>query len=194
MGRNRTKARKLKKKSTPSANQKGWPAAGSARKNSAEATRHFDKVVREFDGAAEGLQISLEKLRGTLTELIDIGVRRDRLLRVKALASDGILDGLQRLATALESLGPNALPESLHRSARMAVDHICRTFEVQPMYQIGESLTVMNDQNTDFDWSADRCGKFTFPADVEILRSGWKAGDAVLVLPRAVRRHCGTSA
>jgi hypothetical protein len=106
----------------------------------------------------------------------------------------GILDILQRFATVLEDCGPGTLPESLvplQRSARMAVNAICHAFEVQPLYQPGESLTVTQKQVQDFDWSADHFGELSIPAQVEIVRSGWKAGDAVFVLPKVVRRDRG---
>jgi hypothetical protein len=153
--------------------------------------RKLDQVVQVFDGAVDVLQDSLEQLRENLPELVALGVRRDRLRRIKVLADDGILDSLQRLAAALEDLGPSGLPEALvphHRSARMALDHVCRRFEVQAVYQPGESLAVMQEQVKDFDWSADRFGEVNFPAEVEILQSGWKAGDVVFVLPRVRRR------
>jgi hypothetical protein len=182
-----------KKKSTRPARKKDGLAATAAKKSVTEAARQLDQVVREFDCAAEGLQLSVEKLRGTLPELIDIEVRRDRLRRMKALAADSILDSLMRLATALEECGGKGeLPESLvpvHRSARMAIDHLCRAFEVQAVYQPGELLTVTEDQRMDFDWSADFSGERHFPVQVEVIRSGWKAGETVLVPPRVGVRH-----
>jgi hypothetical protein len=66
----------------------------------------------------------------------------------------------------------------------MAVDHICRAFEVQAVFQPGESLTVTHEQLKDFDWSAELSGELSFPAQVEVLRSGWKARDDVFVLPK----------
>jgi hypothetical protein len=76
----------------------------------------------------------------------------------------------------------------------MAVDHFCRTFEVQAVYQPGESRTVTQEQFKDFDWSADPSGEISFPAEVEVQRSGWMAGDEVFVLPRVFRRNRGASA
>jgi hypothetical protein len=73
----------------------------------------------------------------------------------------------------------------------MAVDHISRAFDIQAVRQPGESLTVSQEQINDFDWSANGAGNINFPTQVEILRSGWKAGDSVFVLPRvrvAVRK------
>lgn len=157
-------------------------------KSVTELARLFDQVTKDFDGAAENLQNRLEILRGNLDELVLVGVRRDRLRLMKALADDGILDSLQRLANAMEDCGvTGALPEPLvplHRSARMAVDHFCRTFEIHPVYQPGAALTVIHEHAKDFDWSADGSRQLHFPAEVEVLRSGWRAGDAVFVLPR----------
>jgi hypothetical protein len=189
MGRKKlSKSKKAKPKANRAKGKKGRTTSVAAEKNVTESARLFDQVVKEFDGAAEGLQNRLETLRGTLDELVAVGVRRDRLRLMKALADDGILDSLQRLAKALEECGvAGALPESLvplHRSARMAVDHFCRTFEIHPVHQPGESLTVTNEHAKNFDWSADRSSQLDFPAQVEILRSGWKSGDAVFVLPR----------
>lgn len=168
----------------------------AAKKSDREAARQLDRVVQVFDGAVEGLQNSLEQLRENFPELVTLEARRDRLRRIKVLADVGILDTLQRLATALENCsGTGGLPESLvplHRSARIAFDHICRAFEVQAVYQPGESLTVTQEQFKDFDWSADRSAEFIFPADVEILQSGWKAGADVFVLPRVRLRQPAT--
>lgn len=148
-----------------------------------------DQVVHEFEGAVERLQYGLEELRGMLPELLAVEVRRERLRFIRALADDGIFDGLQRLANALECSGPE-LPESLvvlKRSARLMLDRICRAFEVQAVYQPGETLTVTEQQTKDFDWSADQTNESTFPDHVAVLRSGWKVGETVFVLPRAVR-------
>jgi hypothetical protein len=198
MGRNkRGKTQKAKKGARRTEGQRSRKSAGAAQKSAAEAARRLDRAVQEFDRAVDGLQSSLEQLRGTLPELVAIEVRRDRLRLVRALADDGIFDSLQRLARALEDSDPGELPESLvpvQRSARMAVDRICRSFEAQAVYQPGESLTVTQEQVKDFDWSADCSGELTFPAQVEILRSGWRAGDTVLVLPKAVRRDRSTPA
>jgi len=183
MGRN-TRAKSHKTKPVQRGRRKSRPAAKAAHRSG--AARQLDQVAQEFDGAVEGLQNSLEKLRESLPELVALGVRRDRLRRMKTLAEDGILDSLQRLATALETIG-EALPDSLvslRRSARMAVDHLCRAFDVQAVYKPGESLTVMQEQVKDFDWSADHSGELNFPAQVEVLRSGWKGGDAIFVLPK----------
>jgi hypothetical protein len=194
MVRDRSKGQKAKKRPIrPQRPKKGQPAKVAANKSTSEATRHLDQVVREFDGAAEGLQIGLDRLRGALPELIEFENRRDRMRRIKVLAADGILDSLQRLAIALdeESGKTGGLPVSLvplHRSARMVIDHLCRVFEVQAVHQIGESLTVTHEQVKDFDWSADSSGEFNFPVQVEILRCGWKVGETVLVPARAVRR------
>jgi hypothetical protein len=183
----RSKTQNPKKKSPRLVGQKGRPGAGAAKKSDMKAAHHLDEVVKKFEGAVDGLQSNLEQLRETLPELVSLGVRRDRLRRIKALADDGILDSLQRLATALEDLGPSGLPEALvphHCSARMAFDHVCRAFEVQAVYQPGASLTVTEEQLKDFDWSADHSAELNFTAHVEILRSGWKAGEKVFVLPR----------
>src|SRR6266851_8193513 len=125
----RSKTPKPNKKSHRPVGQKSRPAAGAAKKSDMKAARHLDKVVNKFEGAVDGLQSNLEQLRETLPELVALGARRDRLRRIKALADDGILDSLQRLATALEDLGPSDLPETLvpHLySARMSFDHVCR--------------------------------------------------------------------
>jgi hypothetical protein len=71
----------------------------------------------------------------------------------------------------------------------MALDHLCRAFGVQAVYQPGESLTVAQAQLKDFDWSADTSGGSDFPVEVEVLQSGWRAGDAVLVLPKVTARQ-----
>jgi hypothetical protein len=198
MGRNnRPKTRKAKAKPSRSVSQKRRPTPRAAKKTATEAASFLDLVVQEFEVAVDGLQSRLEQLRGTLPEIVANEVRRDRLQRIRVLADDGILDSLQRLAKALEDLGPEGLPESLvpvHRFARMAFDRVCRTFEVQAVYQPGESLEVTHEQVKDFDWSADCSGELSFPAQVEILRSGWKAGNDVFVLPRAVQRDRNTSA
>jgi hypothetical protein len=194
----RSKSKTAKKGSNRHVNQTSPVAERPPRTSATEAACHLDQVIQTFDGAVDGLQNSLERLRATLPELVALGVHRDRLRGIKALADDGILDSLHRLATALENCNAAGdLPESLvplHRSARMAIDHICRTFEVEAVYLPGESLTVMHEHFKDFDWSTDHSGELYFPADVEILRSGWKAGDIVFVLPRAVRRDRRTSA
>src|SRR4051794_32294513 len=100
MAQKRSKARNAKAKSSrpASKNEKSRPAAGAAKKRATEAARLLDQVVRDFDGAAERLQTSLETLRETLPEILDVEIRRDRLRRIKTLAADGILDSLQRLA------------------------------------------------------------------------------------------------
>jgi hypothetical protein len=163
------------------------PTAAS-KKSPSEEAQHLDQVVQEFDGAVERLQFSLEQLGGTLPALIALGVARDRRRRIKNLADAGILHSLQCLATALEKCGEaRQLPDSLvplQNSARMVCDHFCRAFEVQAVYVPGELLTVPEEHLKNFDWSADYSRERHFPAEVEILQSGWRAGDAVLVLPR----------
>lgn len=189
---NRPNARKAKVKSnrrrTKPKNEKPAAPAG---KGATEASRQLDKVVRQFDGAAENLQNTLEQMRGVLPEIVALEANRDRLRRIRTLADDGILDSLQRLALALEELGPCGLPKSLvphYRSARMALDHLCRAFEFQPVYQPGDSLTIKEEQLRDFDWSSDYFDQLTFPAAVVIQRSGWQNRDNVFVQPSVVRR------
>ncbi len=186
-GKKRPKVKMPKTASGRPGDQTSRPADGTAKKNESEAVRRIDQAVQEFEAAADGLQTSVERLRGTLPELVAIEVRRDRLRLIRTLADDGILDSLQRLAKALEDLGPEKLPKllvPLHRSARIAIDRICRTFEVQAVYQPGESLAVTQEQVKDFDWSVDPTVELNFPVQVEILQSGWKTGDAAFVLPR----------
>jgi len=190
--RKRSKTEKAKKSS------KRRPGAVAAAKSDKEAARHLDAVVDGFERAVDGLQSNVEQLRDALPELVALGVRRDRMQRIKVLADDGILHSLHRLATAIDDCSvTGGLPASLvplQRSARMALDHFCRTFEVQAVWQPGESRTVTHEQIKDFDWSADPSGEISFPAEVEILRSGWKAGDEVFVLPAVGRRSRGASA
>jgi hypothetical protein len=180
----RSKTRKVNKKKKK---QKGRSASSAVRKSREQATRRLDEVVQEMDRAVDSLQSSLEQLRGTLPELIALGVHRDRLQLIRTLAEDGILDTLQRLAQVLDNLGPGDLPNPLvpfHRSARMVIDRICRSFEVEAVYQPGQCLTLTQDQIKDLDWSADRSAEIGFPVKVKVIRSGWKAGDVLIVLPR----------
>ena len=187
MGQN-NRAKKHKPKLIRPGRRKVRQAARSHNRTKSDA-HQLDNVSRDFDRAVEALQGSLERLRESVPELVALGVQRDRLQRIKVLAEDGILDSLQRLAAALEGIDAagDALPASVapfRHAARMAIDHFCRAFEIQAFHQPGESLTVTQEQANDFNWSADSLGSKTFPTQVEILRSGWKAGDAVFVLPR----------
>src|SRR5437763_15708874 len=180
MARNGSEPRKAKQRSSRPGGDERRPAAGAASKSATEMARQLDRVVQEVDIGAESLQNSPETRRGALPELAAVEVRRDRLRRIKTLAGDGILDSLQRLATALGDCDDaGTLPEPLvplHGSARMVLDHLCHTFDVQAVYQPGEGITVTHEQLKEFDWSADRLGERTFPAEVEVVRSGWKAG------------------
>jgi hypothetical protein len=184
----RRKARKGKKKSHRNGQMKGRSNPQMPEQTEIDVARSLDQVVQAFDHALDSLQNSLERLREVLPHVVALDIRRDRSRRIRTLAEDGILDSLQRLASILDaSVACGELPGSLaphHRSARMAVYHICRTFEVLPVYQPGESLTITQEQAKDFDWSADTSRDVTFPAYAEILRSGWKAGDTVLAVPR----------
>src|SRR6266540_2676689 len=94
---NRSKTQKAKKKS------RRRPAARAGKKSDRKAARMLDQVVRDFDGAVDRVQNSLEQLREMLPKLVALEVRRDRLRRIKELADEGILDALQGLATALEN-------------------------------------------------------------------------------------------
>ncbi len=144
-----------------------------------KGTKALDKVVRNFDGA-------VEKLREYLPELQADEMRRDRLRRLRSLAGDGILDNLQRFAMALEGIGPESLHESIrqyHRSARMALDRICRTFEIEAVHRPGDCLAITEQQAKKFEWSGDDVDA-AWPARAEVLRSGWKCGSEVFVLPK----------
>lgn len=136
-------------------------------------------MVSQFDGATE-------RVRGILPALVANESRRDRLVRIKRLAEDGVLDDLRCLARILED--PRwELPErlvELRHFAGLAIDRICREFEVQPVFEEGQSFLVTEQQQEDFDWSAESETEITFPTNVTILRSGWKTGDDIFVLPK----------
>jgi hypothetical protein len=153
-----------------------------------DEVRQLDAAAQAFEGAAERLQDSLENLRATLPSVVTLGIQRDRSLLVKALIDEGILDSLQRLGTALESCGsaaqlaPPLVP--LQRIGQIVLAHLCRAFEVEPVHQPGDLLTLTEERFTDFDWSADPSEDNAFPVTVEILQSGWKTQDRVFVLPK----------
>jgi hypothetical protein len=155
-----------------------------------QATRKLDRVSRRLDGAVEDLRGKVEAVSECLYELLATAARRDCRKRFIALAEAGVLHDLHTLAVGLERLGPVELPPSLtglSKYARLAVNQLCRTFEVQPVHQPGDSLTVAEHQRAAFDWSADVPGEYAFPVRVAVLRSGWKAAADVLVKPRVVR-------
>jgi len=198
MGRKTSKSKKAATKPTRLVKNARRPAAKVARKPTAraskiipaEAARQLDQVARDFDNAAEGLQISLETPRGTLPDLIAVEVRNDRARRMKSLASDGILHHLQQLATepgADDGAGAEVVPQ-LRLTARMTLDHLCRAFEVEPVYRPGELLTVTRERMKEFDWSAAPAGDLNLPVEVRILQSGWKTAGATFVLPRVGRK------
>ena len=180
----RTKARGIEKKSAPA------KVVNTAAKQSA---RKLDRVTRKFDAAVENLRGNLEVVSECLYELLAAEAGRECRRRFTRLAEAGTLHDLQILAAALESIPPEALPPSLvgvDRYAALAVSQLARVFDAQPTHQPGEEITVIEDQQAAFDWSADTLADRTFPLRVKILRSGWKCGSELLVKPKITRVTC----
>ena len=155
-----------------------------------QSARKLDRVSRMFDAAVEKLRGNLEVVGDCLYELLAAEAGRESRRRFTTLAEAGVLHDLQTLAAALESIPPEALPPSLsgvERYAALAVSQLTRTFDVQPTHQLGEEITVAEDQQAAFDWSADTRGDRTFPLQATVLRSGWKRGSEVWVKPKLTR-------
>jgi hypothetical protein len=147
-------------------------------------------VSREFDATVEKLRDNLEAVGGCLYELLAAEAGRECRRRFATLAEAGVLHDLQALAAALESSPADTLPPSrngVERYAALAVSQLARVFDVLPTHQPGESITVAEDQQTAFDWSADTRSDRTFPLQATVLRSGWKRGSEVLVKPKITR-------
>jgi hypothetical protein len=155
-----------------------------------QSARQLDRVSRKFDAAVEKLRGNLEIVGECLYELLAAEAGRECRRRFITLAEAGVLHDMQTLAAALESIPPEALPPSLNgveRYAALAVSQLTRAFDVQPTHQPGEEITVGEDQQAAFDWSAYTRGDRTFPLQVTVLRSGWKCGSEVLVKPKLTR-------
>ena len=171
----------------------GGKKNGPAKHENASAkksARKLDWVARKFGAAVDNLRGNLEVVGECLYELLAAEAGRECRRRFTMLAEAGVLHDLQTLAAALESIPPEALPPSLdgvERYAALAVSQLTRAFDVQPTHQPGEEITVAEDQQSAFDWSADTRGDRTFPLQVTVLRSGWKCGSEVLVKPKLTR-------
>ncbi len=155
-----------------------------------QPARKLDRVSRKFDLAVEKLRGNLEAVGECLYELLAAEASRECRRRFTTLAKTGVMHNLQILAAALESVPPESLPPSLigvERYAALAAGDLARAFDVQPTHQPGEVITVAEDQQAAFDWSADTGNDRTFPLEATVLRSGWKRGSEVLVKPRLIR-------
>lgn len=191
MTKSRAKAKKAKAKSARQTHSKRRPVAhkpGAATLDSAG----FDTIVREFDGSVENIHYCIDRLQGSLSDVVELNASRDRIRRLLSLAEDGILHDLQRLASALDECHKSGtLPESIKpvgHGARLALDRLCRAFGVVAVCQPGEFVTVLEEEFENFDWSADRTPARTFPILAEVIRSGWKAGESAFVLPKVRTR------
>jgi hypothetical protein len=128
-----------------------------------------------------------------LYELLAAEAGRECRRRFTTLAETGTLHCLQTLAAALASIPSDNLPPALdgvERYAAHAVSELARVFDVRPIHQPGEEITVTEDQQAAFAWSADSPDDRCFPLRARILKSGWSCGSGVLVKPQITRITC----
>jgi hypothetical protein len=154
-----------------------------------KSARELDRVSRKFDAAVENLRGNMEDVGECLYELLAAEAKRESLRRFRTLAEKGVLHDLQTLAAALDRVPPEEIPEALkgvERYAALAVTQLARDFGVEPIHHPGEVITVGENQQAGFDWSADTLCDRTFPLMVTVLRSGWKHGSDVLVKPKLI--------
>lgn len=157
-----------------------------------QSARKLGRVSKKFDAAVDNLRDNLESVSECLYELLAAEAGRACLRLFTRLAKDGVLHNLQTLAAKLESIPPEALPpplDGVERYAALAMSQLTRAFDVQPTHQPGEEITVADDQQAAFDWSADTRDDRAFPLQVTVLRSGWKCGSEVLVKPKLTRAN-----
>jgi hypothetical protein len=156
-----------------------------------QAARKLERVSRKFDASVEMLRDNLIVVGDCLYELLAAEAGQECRRRFSLLAEAGVLHDLQALAAAFERISTEALPPALNgveRYAAIAIGQLQRVFEVQPIHQPGEEITVSEAQQEDaFDWSADTRRERAFPLQARVLRSGWKRGSEVLVKPKLSR-------
>lgn len=155
-----------------------------------QSIRKLDQMSQKLDTAVDRLRDHLEAVGGCLYELLAAEADRERRRRITMLGEAGVLHDLQTLAAALDSIPSAELPKPLigvERYAALAVSQLARTFDVQPIHQLREVITVTEDQLTAYDWSADSRDNRMYPLEAIVLRCGWKCGESVLLKPKLIR-------
>lgn len=148
--------------------------------------RHLLRVLDLFGKSVESVKFRADEVQNVVDEVTTMAQQREREGLVEKLANSSILNYLQHLAHAFNSMSAESIPESVRpfRDAPAALfTFLQEELQLTPSHLPGKRLYLDEADTAKVRFVSPPDRTPSFPMAVEVVASGWRLVNRVIVKP-----------